>query len=93
MKRTEYRIAECLGADNVRKAIEDKTAEDNPWLVNSICPAGVQVIPPSGLNPQAPPMMIPMFIVLFEREFEDSAELPSLPVISTFDDAQLKEET
>lgn len=66
----EYRLASCLGDENVQKAIEDKTAENPPWEVHSITPAGL-VTRDHPLHPKGK-VTIMAFLVLFEREEYDA---------------------
>lgn len=62
----EYRIASCLGEDNVQRAIQEKSNETPPWEVHSITPAGLQSITHPLQVTKTVTLMA--FLVLFERE-------------------------
>lgn len=64
MQEMEYLVVNCLGDDNVVRAINDKTAEVPPWEVHSIVPSGLQTQqhPLSGKK-----TAIMTFLVLFHR--------------------------
>ncbi len=62
----EYRIARCLGEENVSTAIQDKMDEDVGWRVHSIMVTNVEehVINPLQINKT---VQITRFLILFER--------------------------
>lgn len=62
----EYRIARCLGEENVSTAIQDKVDEDIGWRVHSICVTNVEehVVNPLQINKT---VQITRFLILFER--------------------------
>lgn len=62
----EYIIANCLGVENVQKAIEEKSSEIPEWEVHSITPAGLTTYK----HPLDPKQAVAImgFLVLFERE-------------------------
>ncbi len=61
-----YRIARCLGEENVSTAIQDKMDEDIGWRVNTICVTNVEehVVNPLQINKT---VQITRFLILFER--------------------------
>jgi hypothetical protein len=61
-----YRIARCLGEENVSTAIQDKMDEDVGWRVHSIMVTNVEdhVINPLQINKT---VQITRFLILFER--------------------------
>lgn len=64
----EYTIANCLGVENVQKAIEEKASEIPEWEVHSITPAGLTTHK-HPLDPKAA-IAIMGFLVLFWREIQ-----------------------
>lgn len=62
----EYRIVNCLGDDNIRKAIDDAMQEDTGWRVHTLIPNGALEVEMSHITQEK--MMVPNFMLLFERE-------------------------
>lgn len=65
MQEMEYLVVNCLGDENVTKALNDKTAKVPPWELHSIIPAGVQTHE-HPLNPSRK-VAIMAFLVVFHR--------------------------
>jgi len=70
-----YRIARCLGEENVSTAIQDKIDEDVGWRVHSIMVTNVEehVINPLQINKT---VQITRFLILFERV--DVSDVPMI---------------
>lgn len=71
----EYRIARCLGEENVSTAIQDKMDENIGWRVHSIMVTNVEehVINPLQINKT---VQITRFLILFERV--DISDVPMI---------------
>ncbi len=77
----EYRIARCLGEENVSRAIQDKMDEDRGWRVHSIVVTNIEdhVINPLQINKT---VQVSRFLILFERvDISDVAMIRSTPDI------------
>ena len=78
----QYRIARCLGEENVSTAIQDKMDEDIGWRVHSIMVTNVEehAINPLQINKI---VQITRFLILFERvDLSDAQMIRSTPDIS-----------
>jgi hypothetical protein len=70
----EYRVINCLGLENVTKAIEDRQAEDPEWMVHSITTSGVEEHQLGGkLEMQVQIVAVPRFVLLMERLINDES--------------------
>ena len=77
----EYRIARCLGEENVSTAIQDKMDEDIGWRVHSICVTNVEE---HVVNPlmQGKTVQVTRFLILFERvDISDASMIRNTPDI------------
>jgi hypothetical protein len=71
----EYRIARCLGEENVSTAIQDKMDENVGWRVHSIMVTNVEehVLNPLQINKT---IQVTRFLILFERV--DISDVPMI---------------
>ncbi len=71
----EYRIARCLGEENVSTAIQDKMDENIGWRVHSIMVTNVEehVLNPLQINKT---IQVTRFLILFERV--DISDVPMI---------------
>lgn len=77
----EYRIARCLGEENVSTAIQDKMDERIGWRVHSIMVTNVEehAINPLQINKT---VQITRFLILFERvDISDAPMIRDTPHI------------
>lgn len=77
----EYRIARCLGEENVSTAIQDKMDEDIGWRVHSIMVTNVEE---HVVNPlmQGQTVQVTRFLILFERvDISDASMIRNTPDI------------
>lgn len=78
-----YRIARCLGEENVSTAIQDKMDEDIGWRVHSICVTNVEehTINPLQINKT---VQITRFLILFERvDVGDVPMIRNTPILDS----------
>ncbi len=79
----QYRIARCLGEENVSTAIQDKMDEDIGWRVHSLVVTNVEehAINPLQINKT---VQITRFLILFERvDIGDVPMIRSTPLIES----------
>lgn len=77
----QYRIARCLGEENVSRAIQDKMDEDIGWKVHSIVVTNIEE---HAVNPLqiTKTVQISRFIILFERvDLSEAVMIRSTPDI------------
>ena len=73
MDEMEYMVVNCLGPENVIKALEEFTAEVPQWYLHSCVSSGLQ----THEHPLAPGKAIAVmtFMVIFERPHTPSANI------------------
>lgn len=65
MTEMEYQVVNCLGDENVVKALNEKTAEVPPWELHSVVPSGLNQMQ-HPLHPSKT-VAIMTFLVIFHR--------------------------